>query len=50
MVVDIVSEFNDNGILMQFPEFFGAFTRGETEETALKKAEQELYEYAAWSK
>ena len=50
MLIDVVSEFNDNGILMQFPEYFGAFTRGETEEIAFHKTKQELYEYAAWAK
>jgi len=49
MVIKLVSEYNDKGILMQFPGFPGAYTRGDTEHIAYGKARQELLEYAKWA-
>lgn len=49
MVIELISEYNKNGILMQFPCYPGAYTRGETEEVAFSKAKQELLEYKKWA-
>ncbi len=49
MVIELISEYNKNGVLMHFPCFPGAYTRGETEEIAFGKAEQELFEYTKWA-
>ncbi len=48
-MVELISEYNKNGILMQFPDYPGAYTRGETEKAAFCKAKQELLEYAKWA-
>ncbi len=49
MTIDLISEYNNNGFLMQFPCYFGAYTRGETEAIAFNKARQELFEYTKWA-
>jgi len=49
MAIELVSEYNGKGILMQFPGYPGAYTRGAVEDTAYGKARQELLEYAKWA-
>lgn len=49
MVIELISEYNKNGILMQFPRYPGAYIRGEAEDIAFSKAKQELFDYAKWA-
>jgi hypothetical protein len=49
MVIDLVSEYNGSGVLMHLPAYPGAYTRGESEDTAFGKAKQELHEYIKWA-
>lgn len=47
--ISAVSEFNDLGILIQFPDYPGAYARGVNEAEALAKTTAELTSYALWA-
>ena len=48
--MDLVSEYNGTGVLLHFPEYLGAYTRGKNEAEAVYKAPDELKAYTAWAK
>lgn len=48
MIIRCVWEHNGNDTIMYSDNYIGAFTRGETKESALAKMQQEVNTYLNW--
>ncbi len=50
MKINYIWEHNNNDTLIYFPDYIGAFVRGENKNVALKKANKEIISYMNWLK